>query len=232
MKNILAVAFLAVMVGTACASDDSSSNGNGNGNGGGNGNNNGPRTYNTTGGTIGDTLSSSTIGDTISSSTGGSVGNTTATGGSVGDTVSYSKGGDAKATGGNSTAEGGKSSSTSQAASSSNQQNVNITNPSDVTQRITYSGTQTIRNVPNTTGIPLTSSNDTCMGSTSGSVAAPGIGLGFGTTWTDENCKMLKNSRELWNMGLKAAALALLCTDPRNKAAMEATGYECPKIDR
>jgi hypothetical protein len=120
------------------------------------------------------------------------------------------------------------SSSNSQAASSSNQQNVTVTNPNDVTQRIIYSGSQTIKNVPNVTGIPLTSSNDACMGSTSGSVSAPGIGIGFGTTWTDENCKRLKNSRELWNMGMKAAALALLCRDPEIKAALEVTDHQCP----
>ncbi len=67
------------------------------------------------------------------------------------------------------------------------------------------------------------------MGSTSGSANVPGIGIGFGTSWVDNNCKMLKNSRELWNMGMKGAAMALMCNDPDNKAALEMTGYECPQ---
>lgn len=86
-----------------------------------------------------------------------------------------------------------------------------------------------IRNTPSVNGPALTSSNDTCMGSTSGSANAPGIGIGFGTSWVDGNCKMLKNSRELWNMGFKAAALALMCNDGENREALEATGFECPQ---
>lgn len=88
---------------------------------------------------------------------------------------------------------------------------------------------QKIYNTPSVSGPPLTSSNDTCMGSTSGSVNAPGIGLSIGTTWTDNNCKMLKNSRELWNMGMKAAAMALMCNDKDNREALELTGFECPQ---
>lgn len=86
-----------------------------------------------------------------------------------------------------------------------------------------------IRNTPSVSGPALTSSNDTCMGSSSGSVNAPGIGISLGSTWVDENCKMLKNSRELWNMGMKAASLALMCNDAANKAALELTGFECPQ---
>jgi hypothetical protein len=66
------------------------------------------------------------------------------------------------------------------------------------------------------------------MGSTSGSANVPGIGIGFGTSWVDNNCRMLKNSRELWNMGFKAAALALMCNDADNREALESTGFECP----
>lgn len=85
-----------------------------------------------------------------------------------------------------------------------------------------------IRNTPSMFGPALVSSNDTCMGSTSGSVATPGLGLSFGSTWVDENCKMLKNSERLWNMGLKAASIALLCTDEKIKESLEITGFPCP----
>lgn len=91
------------------------------------------------------------------------------------------------------------------------------------------STTQVIKNTPSVSGPALTSSNDTCMGSTSGSANAPGIGIGFGTSWVDNNCRMLKNSRELWNMGMKAASLALMCTDAANKEALELTGFVCPQ---
>lgn len=115
--------------------------------------------------------------------------------------------------------------------------------PTDVTNRQIVSGgtdstvhqtfgTQTIKNTPSVSGSPLTSSNDTCMGSASGSANVPGIGLSFGKTYTDDNCVMLKNSRELWNMGMKAASMALMCMDKNNRDALEMTGFVCPQSAR
>ena len=102
------------------------------------------------------------------------------------------------------------------------------------TQSTTYTspGSITIRNVPSVDGPDLTSSNDTCMGSTSGSVNIAGLGIGGGSTWVDTNCRRLKNARELWNMGMKGAAMAVMCLDPDNKAALEATGYKCPELQK
>lgn len=74
----------------------------------------------------------------------------------------------------------------------------------------------------------LSSSNDTCMGSSSFGAQAVSFGLSFGSNWTDENCLMLKNAREMWNMGFRGAALARLCMDTRNRNALEATGVACP----
>lgn len=95
-------------------------------------------------------------------------------------------------------------------------------------QEIVTSGTTTLRNVPSVGGPPLVSSNDTCMGSVSGGINIPGLGIGGGTTVIDSNCKLLKNARELWNMGMRAAALALMCKDPDNREALEVTDYKCP----
>lgn len=95
-----------------------------------------------------------------------------------------------------------------------------------------YSGTQTIKNTPSVSGPMLTTSNDTCMGSTSGSLNIAGLGFGGGSTWVDTNCKRLKNSRELWNMGMKAASLALMCNDKENLEALELTGFVCPQTAR
>ncbi|MEO5606085.1 MAG: hypothetical protein ABIR13_00670 [Polaromonas sp.] len=115
----------------------------------------------------------------------------------------------------------------------------NLTGGTDSTQRIIqsgesvgrveYGGTYTLKNVPSVGGPPLTTSNDTCMGSSSGSANGPGFGIGFGTTWTDEHCKDLKTSRELWNKGMKAASLAVDCMNPRAKLALEMTGTKCPQ---
>lgn len=110
--------------------------------------------------------------------------------------------------------------------------NQNVRSESHISgsQTIRYEyGDQTIKNTPSVGGPPLTTSNDTCMGSSSGSVNVPGFGVGLGSTWTDRNCVMLKNARELWNMGMKAAALALFCTDDSNRMALEITGFVCPQ---
>jgi len=88
---------------------------------------------------------------------------------------------------------------------------------------------QTVKNTPSIALGQLTSSNDTCMGSVSVGGSGPGFSIGVGTTYTDDNCKMLKNSRELWNMGMKAASLALMCTNTANREALELTGFECPQ---
>jgi hypothetical protein len=74
----------------------------------------------------------------------------------------------------------------------------------------------------------LTSSNDTCMGSSSFGAQAVAFGLSFGRSYTDDNCLMLKNARELWNMGYRGAALARLCMDEHNRSALEASGVNCP----
>jgi hypothetical protein len=88
---------------------------------------------------------------------------------------------------------------------------------------------QTVKNTPGIVLGQLTSSNDTCMGSVSVGGSGPGFSIGVGTTYTDDNCKMLKNSRELWNMGMKAASLALMCKNADNREALELTGFECPQ---
>ncbi|MGH8822169.1 MAG: hypothetical protein ACREWJ_12865 [Rhodoferax sp.] len=100
-------------------------------------------------------------------------------------------------------------------------------NPSSITT--TYEGSYAVKNVPSVQGPNLTTSNDTCMGSSSGGANGPGIGISFGSTWTDEQCKRLKMSRELWNKGMKAASLAMDCMDPAARKALEITGTMCPQ---
>ena len=58
---------------------------------------------------------------------------------------------------------------------------------------------------------PLTTSGmDTCLGSITGGVSIPGIGVSGGKTTVDENCVMLKNSKRMQELGLNDAALMLL----------------------
>lgn len=109
-------------------------------------------------------------------------------------------------------------------------QNNVISGGTDSSERVW--GTQTIKNTPSVNGPPLVSSNDTCMGSASGSANVPGFGLSLGKTYTDSNCVMLKNARELWNMGMKGAAMARMCMDAENREALEMTGFTCPQTLR
>jgi hypothetical protein len=117
-------------------------------------------------------------------------------------------------------------------AQQGNEQNINFNSPSQSDTNVHYSGSQTVKNVPSVSGPPLTTSNDTCMGSTSGSVNIAGLGIGGGSTWTDANCKRLKNARELWNMGMKAAGMELMCLDDENRKALISTGYQCAPTER
>ena len=123
---------------------------------------------------------------------------------------------------------GSTASSRSNSTNAGNAQNISFSSPSDSTT--TIQGSTTIRNVPAMGTTLLTTSNDTCMGSTSGSVVVAGFGIGGGSTYVDTDCRRIKNARELWNMGMKAASLALMCNDPDNRIALEVTGFACPPV--
>lgn len=136
------------------------------------------------------------------------------------------------------------SNSDAQASNAGNSQSIIFTSPGttsatveqkvsgETTSRVVYSGTQTVKNVPSVSGPPLVTSNDTCHGSMSGSLNFAGFGGGLGSTIVDKNCVMLKNSRELWNMGMRGAALARMCMDADNREALETTGFTCPQTEK
>lgn len=126
-------------------------------------------------------------------------------------------------------AQNSAQSSSSAAVNSGVSQNIVFTSPPDTTTNVVYSGSQEIKNVPSISTSPLVSSNDTCHGSVTGGFSVPGFGVAGGSTLIDENCKRLKNSRELWNYGMRAAALALMCNDEENYDALTVTGYKCPE---
>jgi hypothetical protein len=75
---------------------------------------------------------------------------------------------------------------------------------------------------------PLTASNGTCMGSSSAGAQGIGLGLSFGTTWTDISCDLRYDAEALRAAGLPAAAQARLCQKPEIAKAMEAAGTPCP----
>lgn len=74
---------------------------------------------------------------------------------------------------------------------------------------------------------PLTSSNDTCMGSSSAGGQAATFGVSIATTWRDGACVRRKDARLLHNMGLHGVAAALMCQKNDVAAAFEAAGVPC-----
>jgi outer membrane protein OmpA-like peptidoglycan-associated protein len=76
---------------------------------------------------------------------------------------------------------------------------------------------------------PLYASEDTCMGSRTFGVQAMGFGVSFATTWQDRQCRRIKNARQLFALGYRSAAVALLCQDDEVYDAMERAGTPCPR---
>jgi hypothetical protein len=76
---------------------------------------------------------------------------------------------------------------------------------------------------------PLTSSNDTCMGSSSVGGQGVGFGLSLGTTWEDEDCRRRKNARFMYNMGQDHLAIAMMCKDSEVYDAIAAVGTAAQK---
>lgn len=74
---------------------------------------------------------------------------------------------------------------------------------------------------------PLVAGEDTCMGSSSIGGQGVGFGISIGTSWTDENCQRLKNSRQLAALGFRRASVALLCVNDDVARAMAAAGLPC-----
>ena len=71
-------------------------------------------------------------------------------------------------------------------------------------------------------------SQDLCVVGISGGVSTLGVGISGGTYMTDENCERIKLSKVLNDLGMKVAAVSILCQDPRVSLLMEQSGTPCP----
>lgn len=88
----------------------------------------------------------------------------------------------------------------------------------------------TIKSPPSTAIAPSINSinNDLCTVGASGAVQTQILGMSFGTTSRDFNCERLKLAKNLFDMGMKVAAVATLCQDRRVFDAMMDAGTPCP----
>jgi len=70
--------------------------------------------------------------------------------------------------------------------------------------------------------------SDICKSAASAAIQTQILGFASGITVTDENCERLKLSRSMYGMGMKVAAVSLLCQDARVFDAMWQAGTPCP----
>lgn len=102
----------------------------------------------------------------------------------------------------------------------------------DSTSRSTTNSTSetTVKSPPPTAVAPAvtTINNDVCAVAASGAVQTQILGISMGGTMRDMNCERIKLSKNLYDMGMKVAAVATLCQDERIFTAMIAAGTPCP----
>jgi hypothetical protein len=73
-----------------------------------------------------------------------------------------------------------------------------------------------------------TINSDVCAVGFGGAAQTQILGISFGGTSTDWNCERLKLSKTMFDMGMKVAAVAVMCQDRRVWDAMMAAGTPCP----
>jgi hypothetical protein len=98
----------------------------------------------------------------------------------------------------------------------------------DSTQKVT----QRIKTAPPSAIAPsiMSYSQDLCTTGASSAVQTQFFGVSTGRSVRDENCETLKLSKGLYDMGMKVAAVALLCGESTGKVhrAMKMAGTPCP----
>jgi hypothetical protein len=70
--------------------------------------------------------------------------------------------------------------------------------------------------------------SDICAIAVVGSIQSTVIGFSAGTMYNDMNCERIKLSKMMSDLGLKVAAVGILCDDIRVWNAMEMSGSPCP----
>ena len=100
-----------------------------------------------------------------------------------------------------------------------------------VTDSTSRSTTETTLKSPPPTAVApavTTINNDVCAVAASGAVQTQILGISMGGTMRDMNCERIKLAKNLYDMGMKVAAVATLCQDERIFTAMIAAGTPCP----
>jgi len=133
-------------------------------------------------------------------------------------TSAYAGSTQSNVSGSNTAIEGGYTSSTTYESGSSSASTTSNTTNSN------------IKSAPPSAYAPGVNSSgiDVCSTGASMGIQTFGLGVSGGKSFRDENCERIKLSRQLDSMGMKVAAVALLCQDPRVFEAMIHAGTPCP----
>lgn len=105
--------------------------------------------------------------------------------------------------------------------------------PIETISNVTTKGdmTTTVKSPPPSAISPQIGSNansDLCTISAAGAVQTQILGISAGTTFTEDNCIRLKNAKTLYDMGMKVAAVSVMCQDKNVFDAMMNAGTPCP----
>ncbi len=122
-----------------------------------------------------------------------------------------------------------KSESTSESKVKTDNTNTNINRNENITKV-----EQEIKSPPASAIAPMISaySQDVCVSGVSGAVQTQLIGVSAGKAVRDMNCERLKLSKTLYDMGMKVAAVSMMCQDERVFKAMEMAGTPCPYMGK
>jgi hypothetical protein len=90
--------------------------------------------------------------------------------------------------------------------------------------------TTTVKSPPPTAVAPAITviNSDVCAVGASAAVQTQILGISMGGTMTDRNCERLKLARGIYDMGMKVAAVSIMCQDERVFSAMMNAGTPCP----
>lgn len=98
----------------------------------------------------------------------------------------------------------------------------------------TTKGETTVKSPPPSAITPSinASNTDLCTVGIAGAVQTQILGISGGGSFTDENCERLKLSKTLYDMGMKVAAVSVMCQDSRVFNAMKMAGTPCPYLGK
>ena len=100
----------------------------------------------------------------------------------------------------------------------------------DSTINSTIDSNTTVKSPPPSAVSPSisASNSDLCTVGVAGAVQTQILGISAGSTVRDMNCEKLKNAKTLYDMGMKVAAVSVMCQDKRVFDAMMNAGTPCP----